>query len=56
MKSADWYRAAEKAETWSEWLLMQIIGLPKPFTGIVTIVMLFFAGVGVGTVASKVLM
>ena len=56
MKKEDWYRAADKAETWSEWLLMQIIGLPKPFTGILTIATLLCAGIGFGTVLVKVLL
>lgn len=32
MKQEDFNRALEKAETWTEAALMQIIGLPKPFT------------------------
>ena len=50
MKDVDWNRAKDKAETWSEWLLMQIIGLPKPFTAAVTIALLLLAGVGAGGV------
>ena len=32
MKQADWNRAMDKAETLAEAALLQIIGLPKPFT------------------------
>ena len=50
MREQDWNRAMDKAETWSEWLLMQVIGWPKPWTAIATGAVLFLAGIGAVTI------
>ena len=46
MNKADWNRAKDKAETWAEWILIQVVGFPKPFTAVVTIILLILAGMG----------
>lgn len=46
MKREDLNRAMDKAESLSEVLLLDIIGLPKPFTALVTAVVLILAGIG----------
>lgn len=46
MRTEDWNRAKDKAESWSEDLLLWVIGLPKPFTAVITIVVLILAGMG----------
>ena len=50
MKDSDWNRAKDRAETWSEWLLMQVIGWPKPWTAIATGLVLILSGIGAVTI------
>ena len=50
MKREDVRRAMDKAESFFEMLLLDIISLPKPFTAIVVAVVLILSGVGAVTV------
>lgn len=38
MKQADWNRAMDKAESFTESMLLQIVGFPKPLTALTVIV------------------
>lgn len=50
MNEADYNRAKDKAESWSEWFLMLLVGFPKPWTAVAVGVLLVLAGVGAVTV------
>lgn len=50
MKQADVNRAIDKAESLSEVILLDVIGLPKPWTAVVLGLMLFLAGIGAAAI------
>lgn len=50
MNAEDWNRAKDNAESMSEMMLLEVVGLPKPWTAIITISALILAGIGAVTV------
>lgn len=50
MKEEDLNRFKDKAESWSEALLADVIGLPKPWTAVILAIVLILAGIGAVTV------